>query len=971
MFSTMRLAVSQLVRTWRLLGLLAFGLLLTSVIACIVPLFNSFLAGTQLQHALETSDIPARNVAIRANSVSTDTFHAALDAQVRALAPHYLSSFTESQPFYNVFVQNLTLVREGPAPAVPLSSSPNDTKYANLEATDFAVTAHYMQMVAGRLPQSPSADGIPEVLITEEMATQENLTVGDEVVVAQSFAATQTITGRIVGIWTPRNASDPFWNGFSFKAIPPFHRPPLPPQYPVYMNPADLFSSISGISGQNLWQEWSYITAPQRITSANMASVVSNVQTLESSVAQQLQFDTPTAIFTVSSKLDRLIQDTQNQYALFDLPLYLVAIPAIGLTLLFVASIAIMLVEAESQEIATLKSRGLSVLQLLSTYILQVLPLAILASLAAPVFAGLVAFILLRAFQSSETFSKSGITLQYLAGLVQPGTTTAIAGAAVLVGLYTLLLTAWQAARLDVLAFRREQGRFTHEPFWRRYYLDVALAGLCALGYLELGQFGGTATRIELGSGANSPFLLIAPSLLLLAGALLLLRLIPISARLGQRLAARRRGLIGQLAFASIERSPRRYSRVVLFLALAVGLGLLAINYDVTLTQNIQDRVGYSTGADMRLRLLSTTAQGDALDAGRVLATLPGVSAISPAYHDQEVVSINGVDEQADMLGVDPSSFGRVAASSWRQDYASLSLPQLMHMLSAPPTGAQKEIPALIDDRFAQDVNLKIGDGFTVTFPQAEASDTHAFSQAHFVVVGFVHEFPTMYPTDTPLGFLVTNLDEVVTAINASPYLVPHGINEYWLSTSSSPKVQQALVNTLGEYTASLNISQIFTRQQALASAESNPLNGGMSGILFTGAAIAAVLALLETVVQSALTARQRSGQFALLRTFGMTRRQLGLLLLGEQSAVFIFGLVGGTLLGLILTTATLPFLQFSDTSIDPATIGVPPYQLVFNLPGIALFYIGQLLACLIALFITGRYANSLGLGRSLRIGED
>src|SRR5581483_8232780 len=129
--------------------------------------------------------------------------------------------FTESQPFYNVFVQNLVLVREGAAPPAPLDSNPNNVEYAHLEATDFSVAATHMLLAAGRFPRTPSADGIPEVLITGEMANQEHLQLGDEIVVAQSFGATEAITGRIVGVWTPRSDTDPFWNGFSFRARPP------------------------------------------------------------------------------------------------------------------------------------------------------------------------------------------------------------------------------------------------------------------------------------------------------------------------------------------------------------------------------------------------------------------------------------------------------------------------------------------------------------------------------------------------------------------------------------------------------------------------------------------------------------------------------------------------------------------------------------------------------------------------------
>jgi hypothetical protein len=102
-----------------------------------------------------------------------------------------------------------------------------------------------------------------------------------------------------------------------------------------------------------------------------------------------------------------------------------------------------------------------------------------------------------------------------------------------------------------------------------------------------------------------------------------------------------------------------------------------------------------------------------------------------------------------------------------------------------------------------------------------------------------------------------------------------------------------------------------------------------------------------------------------------MAGRQLTGLLLGEQIVVYAFGLVGGTLLGLLLATATLPFLEFSDTTIDPTKLGIPPYQLVFNGTGIIIFYAVLLAAFVLALATAARYATTIGLGKALRLGED
>src|SRR5262249_9113868 len=147
--------------------------------------------------------------------------------------------------------------------------------------------------------------------------------------------------------------------------------------------------------------------------------------------------------------------------------------------------------------------------------------------------------------------------------------------------------------------------RPTRAPFWRRYYLDLALAALCFVGYLELNQFGDVTTRQHLAGGGASPFLLVTPALLLLAGALLLLRLFPLSAALGARLAARGRGATSLLALAQVERSSGRYSRMTLLLVLAVGMGVFALTFDASLAVNAHDRATYAVGADVRITELT------------------------------------------------------------------------------------------------------------------------------------------------------------------------------------------------------------------------------------------------------------------------------------------------------------------------------------------------------------------------------
>jgi ABC-type antimicrobial peptide transport system permease subunit len=144
-----------------------------------------------------------------------------------------------------------------------------------------------------------------------------------------------------------------------------------------------------------------------------------------------------------------------------------------------------------------------------------------------------------------------------------------------------------------------------------------------------------------------------------------------------------------------------------------------------------------------------------------------------------------------------------------------------------------------------------------------------------------------------------------------------------------------------------------------------------MTALLLAGAAIAALLAILGGIIQAVVSVRQRTVQFAVLRTLGTSRRQLARVVLVEQLALYAFGLLAGTLFGLVLASATLPYLQFSIGLTDTTGAGGPPYILVVDPARVLALYAGLLLAFLLALLLQRLVLARLALGRLLRIGED
>lgn len=965
-FSAARLAMLRASHSRWLLLVVALGILVADVLICTVPLYNTLVSDVQLQNAITSSDSLARNmqIAVRTQSISS-ALQQQLDGDVRNLADSYLASFTTPHPTSYIASGVLALKQAGSQ----TFGAAGTFAEARMETFDYTAIRPYLHFLAGAPPRTTPAGQPMQVIVTSEMADDWHLTVGQRIVLGGMVEAQRSARAVITGIFEPVDSNDPFWNGLSFAVQ---RDDTLPPVYPLLTTTDSFFTTFSTFDSLGMTYNWIYYTDLTRISTGNMADIAGNVVSFRTHVSGVLQSNPGVANVLTQGGLDQLIQGVQRQLSLIALPLYVIAAQIVGLALLFVAAMASLLIEYQSQGIATLKSRGTSGAQLLGIFTTQSALMGLLAAIAGPFLAAGLALLLIRWFLPASASSDTNMNTTYFTSAAAPSLVIIPAIIGGVLGVAVVTFSAWQAARLDVLAFRREMARPSRKPFWRRTYLDVGLALLCLVGYLELGQFGGTQTRLQLGNQGNSPLLLITPALLLLSGGLLLLRLIPLVASLGARIASRGRGITSMLAFAQIERTPGRYSRMTLLLVLSVGLGLFALTFDASLAQNVHDRTAYAAGADVRLMLnpkISTQQMSGYLTH---LKTLPGVEDATPLYRTYGSTAVDLGNLSVDMLGVDSATFAGVTdAFSWRADYAPQPLPDLMAQLKAHRAAAGADISkhsmwAIISDTLAQQLHLKIGDRF-----QLDLRDV-PFSSPTFVVGAIAQEFPTLYPSRAPGGFVVVEMSDLNAAIaaglNSSEFVGP---NEFWLRTSSDTAKHQALLRDLNKQQYDLSLNSIDSYREDLQQAQANPTNDGMRGLLLIGAITAALLAVLGSLVQAVMAARQRTTQFAIFRTLGMASRQLAGLMLGEQVVVYLFGLIGGTLLGLILTTATWPFLEFSDSAVDPGTVGVPSYVLQVNWPYVGIFYGALLIAFLLALVIAARYAATIGLGKALRLGED
>src|SRR5581483_1816823 len=270
----------------------------------------------------------------------------------------------------------------------------------------------------------------------------------------------------------------------------------------------------------------------------------------------------------------------------------------------------------------------------------------------------------------------------------------------VIVSVLAMIFAINRAARMDVLALRREAARTTRGPAWLRMGLDI-LAGVIALTgygfsvYITSPGVLDARTRVLL----LPPMTLVGAVFLLLGCMLLFLRIFPFLLEAISKLGVRTRGAASMLAVAQMARAPRQSLRMTLLLALAVAFGIFSLVFSASQAQRIPAVAGYQVGADFsgtypsaaRLRQLPLDQQEAAFTG------IPGVTSATVGYTSSTRGSQSGVDASIELRAVDTMTFAHTAI--WNPHDSDQPVSELMKQLEDQSANgiSQQAVPAIVD----------------------------------------------------------------------------------------------------------------------------------------------------------------------------------------------------------------------------------------------------------------------------------
>jgi FtsX-like permease family len=259
-------------------------------------------------------------------------------------------------------------------------------------------------------------------------------------------------------------------------------------------------------------------------------------------------------------------------------------------------------------------------------------------------------------------------------------------------------------------------------------------------------------------------------------------------------------------------------------------------------------------------------------------------------------------------------------------------------------------VPVIVNRSFAAATAAALGDTLAGTVDG---------SAAILKVAAIVDAFPTTDP-----GKPLVVLDEpTLGLLRLAGTSEPRSPDEWWIAaaTGRSDEVAATLRASPFDSTA------VVTAADLAAGFSTDPVAIGTLGALAFGFVATGLLAVLGLVVSTAVSARERRTEFALLRALGLSGEQLSGWLWLESGGLALASLLAGTSLGLLVAWLVLPFVtttQAAVTPVPPVIIEVPWGQVLELDAACALAVAG-------ALLVIGRLLGRLGLANVLRMGEE
>jgi FtsX-like permease family len=602
------------------------------VIASAIPLLSNVMMTTGLRNTLRaTPDSADIQLLTEGNGISTPVVQK-IHNQFDPLFHQYLG---------NIIKPDLSAILSQDFSLYPPQNHTSITIYG----TSTQQAAPHLSVIQGQLARMSSVPSSAiDIMITPDTAHLLGVHIGSTFKLAFQYQVykadnavqqlTAVITARVAGLFNLTSAQAPYWHGEDFKPIKlALESTSELSQYTFLVSDKALLAVIDHLvsihhtdathtlnsSGYSFI--WHYHLDPSQLDINGLDTLIGQIAGIQSVIDSQYGYlETGGSNFTIEypylihlelagqalrfSGNPSILDAFSSRIAVVRIPTGVFPLLILSFILFFISLMTTLLVDRQQDTIALLRSRGASRTQIFGAFFLQSIGLGTIALvIGLPVATIIVLLISQSVLSPAERDALNSITshpFQTTFGSIW------YALAITLIALFTMGISLFTAARMNIISLRREMTRTNTRPRWQRLQLDV-IAGIIALVAYSFSLY---VTSIEPVLQGNvqvliaTPLSVIAPLFLIVGCLFLFLRMFPFFLRLGARVAARGRGAVIMLAFTQTARSPRQSLRMIMLFALATSFALFTPVFLTTQAEHIQEIVTYQTGADFSAQLL-------------------------------------------------------------------------------------------------------------------------------------------------------------------------------------------------------------------------------------------------------------------------------------------------------------------------------------------------------------------------------
>ncbi|WUD71784.1 ABC transporter permease [Streptomyces sp. NBC_00510] len=645
-----------------LLGAALLSVVLTTCAVATLAAFSAAVGDAGLRRALQGPS--AARTLIDVTSEVTDQDTGGLDPRVRkTLAGAYdglparVSSSTRSGAY--------GLPTQLRPAGAPRSDNPDLTLLATFDRSR-------VTMVEGTFPDAPEAEGPVPVALPDTAAKALGVTPGDVITLADRRGG-PPLRVRLTGLYQPVDPSALYWRldplaGRGVRTLS------FTTYGPMLTDPRAFASGVVP-AAEVQWTAGADFSA---VTTARLDRVGQDVRR----TVGQLDDTVLKGETTASSELPALAADLNRNLLVSRSTLLISALQLIVLAGLALMLVAGLLASERSEETAQLRARGGSCSRVAGLASAEALLLALPAALLAPLLTGP----LVRLLAGHGALARADVRLEVPTATAWWAGVLAALACAVAVASPALRRTGTYAVE------RQARTRKGALPGAVQAGTDLALLLVAGLGYWQLSRRDGGTGALSTdttGKLGLDPVLIVAPAICLLAGAVLALRLLPLAARLGERLAAGSRGLPTALAGWQLARRSGRGAGPALLLVLAVSISMFAIGENASWERSQRDQADFMTGADVRVAGTSTQPFGQ----GGVYDHVSGIAAVTPANRSTVPLPRG---REATVLAMDTATASRV--TGLRDDLTDRPFPDLLRSLRPTEDAASRDAGFTLPD---------------------------------------------------------------------------------------------------------------------------------------------------------------------------------------------------------------------------------------------------------------------------------